>query len=365
MLKKSNVRIFTSFLLLIICIFLVSSSTVAKEKEVILTKLSEFRIGGIMFDIEVEGDIVYVGEYSRSLLHIIDISDPSAPFELGNFSVNLPHYFDVRDGIAYIAAWDQGLQIFNVSDPNNTIKLSEFKPSGFVGGIHISDNYVFVGATNADVHLLDISDPSNPTNISSFNPGGAIAFFKRDDIVFMLSWSTSTETSHLVIADYSDPENPFEVSRINLGEVSADLSVIGDIVITACMYGGFKILNCSDLENPEIISTYDEEGAAYALETINEVVYLANGYKGLQLFDVANQTSPTIIANYSTGGYAEELKVKDDLVFLVTNGLGMEIIQVEGLIQRTSFSIGTYTVLPIIIMSSLLLNYRIHRKKRK
>ena len=361
MLKKSNVRISTLFFLLVICIFLASSSSIAKKKEVTLTKIGEFRIGGVMFDVELEDDIAYVAEYSRSLLHIIDISDPSAPFELGNFSVNLPHYFDVRDGIAYIAAWDHGLQIFNVSDPNNPVRLSEFKPPGFVGGIHISDNYLFVGATNADVHLLDVSDPSNPSNISSFNPGGTIAFFKRDDIVFMLSWSTSTETSNLVIADYSDPLNPFEVGRINLGEVSADLSVIGDIVITACMYGGFKILNCSDLENPEIISTYDEEGAAYALEEMNDIIYLANGYRGLELFDISDKSQPVNITRYSTGGYAEELKIEDDLVYLLTNGLGIEIIRVQGL--STSKANGFDLSLTLIIIP--LLGVLKRRKKEK
>jgi len=338
--------------LLLVNLLLLSNYSQAKEKEVTLTKIGEFRIGGVLFDVEVEDSIAYVSEYSASRLRIIDVSDPTSPFELGNYSVNLPHYISVVDEVAYIAAWNHGLQIVNVSDPSNPSKLSEFIPPGFVGGIHVVNNYAFVGATNADMHLLDVSDPSNPQNISSFSPGGTISFFKKDDLVFILAWSTSTETSNVVVADYSDPENPSEVSRFDLGDISADISVVGDYVYTSCLYGGLKILNYSDIENPELLSVYDEGGEAYALEVINDIVYLGNGYRGLELYDVSNKSSPSIIANYSTSGFAEELKVQDDLIYLNENGRGLVIIQVEGLptsyVRGFEFSL-TLMVIPIII----------------
>jgi len=118
-------------------------------------------------------------------MHSIDISKPENPKLIANFSVNLPHYFEVKDGIAYIGAWNEGLQIYNVSDPVNAVKLSDFEGTA-VGALGIYEDLLFVGRGDG-FNILDVSDPNVPVNLSRVDCiGYAHNFFIEETYAYIL-----------------------------------------------------------------------------------------------------------------------------------------------------------------------------------
>ncbi|MHA1198915.1 MAG: LVIVD repeat-containing protein [Candidatus Heimdallarchaeaceae archaeon] len=320
--------LFQLFILLGLLIFTQLAS--AENSEVTLTEIGKVEIPGILFDVDIENDLAYVAEYSSNKFHIIDISNPISPIELGNFTVNLPHYIDVSNGIAYISAWTDGVQIYNVSNPTSSYKISDFLP-GIVGSLIVSENLLFVGS-DYGFNILDISNPATPLNLSYFYTGGNTHdFFVDDTLLYIMAWNWTTSTSWIKVIDFTDPENPFEISQFDLGSVCYDIHVIGDFVYLASSYYGIKIIDFSTISEPSFILSHDLDGEAFSLEVKEDILYLGNGYSGLHVFDVSNKSEAVELAHMTLGGSVEELEIRDNHIYVVVDNVGLLIIEISGL----------------------------------
>ena len=330
-LRQNPFGLLKSYVLILFIISLLSFLQVsADDGTVTLTEIGEVDIPGILFDVDIENNYAYLSEYSANRFHIIDITEPSNPIEVGNFTVNLPHYFEVSDSIAYISAWTNGVQIFNVSNPADPFKISEFRP-GIVGALTVDNNFLFVGSEDG-INILDISNPNSPQNLSFFQTGGnSHDFFVANNLLYTLAWNWTTETSWVKIIDYSTPEQLTEEGCFDLGSVCYDIHVIGDYIYLASSTYGIKIVDFSIKEDPQFVLSHDLVGEAFSLEVKDDILYLGNGYSGLHIFDVSNLTSPVELANMNTGGSAEELEIRDNLIYLSVDNVGLLVIRIDGL----------------------------------
>jgi len=103
----------------------------------------------------------------------------------------------VRDGVAFVCAWDDGIRIYDVGNgirggsPSLPVLVSRFKSPGW-GRAHnawwfhnpntLEARYLFVGeegpgrigsSSSGDIHVLDVSDLANPVDVATFGVLGA------------------------------------------------------------------------------------------------------------------------------------------------------------------------------------------------
>lgn len=130
-------------------------------------------------------------------LVIVDLSTPSAPREVFTKVVGNPFVHDtfVRDGLLFVALWDDGLQIWDIggcgtgASPANPIVLGGVKTLG--GEVHNvwwyhdangGKRFAFVGqegpgligaSSVGDVHVVDLSDPTAPKEVAVYHVDGA------------------------------------------------------------------------------------------------------------------------------------------------------------------------------------------------
>ena len=72
----------------------------------------------------------------------------------------------------YVADWRSGLEIWDVRDPQNPVRLSSV-PVYYAGtssdqptdGLHLVGDFLYVNANEARVHAFDVSDPANPVDL--------------------------------------------------------------------------------------------------------------------------------------------------------------------------------------------------------
>jgi len=116
-------------------------------------------------------------------------------------TVNIPPYYGihdtyVRDGIAFVCAWDSGVIIFDVGNgimggtPAAPVRVSSIVTAG--GEVHNAwwfhnpvtgeKRYLFVGqegpgsigsSSSGDLHVVDVSDLGNPKEVGFFHIAGA------------------------------------------------------------------------------------------------------------------------------------------------------------------------------------------------
>jgi hypothetical protein len=111
----------------------------------------------------------------------------------------------IRDGLAFLCAWNTGLRIYDVGDgraggsPSNPAHIATLATTG--GQVHNawwyhapggSKKYVFVGqegsgiigsSASGDIHVVDISNIASPVEVASFNlPGAGTHNFWVDEV---------------------------------------------------------------------------------------------------------------------------------------------------------------------------------------
>ena len=143
----------------------------------------------------IEGDLVYAVNDGTRALHIIDISDPSDPEQVGRWQIDAEdrylHDVTIEDGLAYLAYWDHGLVILDVGrgvaggTPTEPALVSRYQYRGTFGSETYGNthhavphgDYVFVGdeifgceecvnGPRGYVHVIDVSDLENPREVA-------------------------------------------------------------------------------------------------------------------------------------------------------------------------------------------------------
>ncbi|HSM35922.1 MAG TPA: hypothetical protein VK837_05925 [Longimicrobiales bacterium] len=160
----------------------------------------------------IEGDLVYAIHYGTRALHIIDISDPETPAEVGRWQLpnedRFLHDVMVEDGLAYLSYWDDGVVILDVGagitggTPTEPRLVSQYAYRFEVGpevygnthhAIRYGD-YVFAGdeifgcaeclnGPRGYIHVIDVSDIENPREVAFYKvpEAGSHNMWAEDD----------------------------------------------------------------------------------------------------------------------------------------------------------------------------------------
>jgi hypothetical protein len=345
-------------LILLNCILLLTNLSYA-EDEYTLTKIGEFDVSTSLYELQVEGDIAYVTDYSSNLLYILDVSDPTNPVSLANYSVSLPHNFKVVDDVAYIAAWHDGIQIVNVSNPLSPHKIGEYV-NGTTGFVNIVGDLMYVGLLS-ETHIVDISDPSHPVKINTLHEGvsGGISVF-RNDIGFFLTWNWTTEDTSVLVYELSDPLNPILLSVFRVGVTTINFALQGNLAYLSNEHRGLMIVDYSEFASPQEVLVYDEFGAVFDVVLEGSTIYIANGFAGVEILDYSNFSIPVQLVTYYDGGESSSIAVQDDLIYVGDSGDGFEILRYgrPGTEETSGFKI-------VMLLLSVTFVILIKRKRKK
>ncbi len=183
-----------------------------------IAEFTETVTGGVHSTYVYRG-YIYLTDDATGSMRVIDIRDPYHPKQVARWQVERPeagrtlHDIDVRDGLATLSYWNDGLVILDVGNgikggsPENPQLVLQFKYDlnalyrkveqaggpGFIRGTHTSwrvgNRYVFVGdevfparqqgggpgviglgRAYGRLHVIDISDPGNVREVAWFEP---------------------------------------------------------------------------------------------------------------------------------------------------------------------------------------------------
>jgi len=179
----------------------------------ILSEYTETVTGGVHnVWISGEHELVYAVHNGTRAVHVIDISNPEAPREVGRWGIDNQqrslHDVMVQDGYAYASYWDDGVVILDVGagshggTPTTPTFVSSFKYP--IGNTHVAwryGRYLFVGdeifpaGWDADkaihargyIHVLDVSDIENPVEVAKYEvpEAGAHNVWIEDDKMYV------------------------------------------------------------------------------------------------------------------------------------------------------------------------------------
>ena len=185
----------------------------------------------------VDGHYVYLTDDATGSMRVIDFKDVKNPKEVGRWQTEpqtavtirtkegdqvagrYVHDLQVKDGLAYLAYWHDGLVILDVGaglkggSPERPQLVSQFRfnhnelyGNGWLAGTHSVfryKNYVFIGdevfpalfdirapkriPVRGIFHVIDVSDINNPRKVAEYPvpEGGAHNMWVEDDIMYL------------------------------------------------------------------------------------------------------------------------------------------------------------------------------------
>ncbi len=176
---------------------------------------------------------VYLTDDATGSMRVIDIRDPYRPRQVARWETPPPsagrqvHDIDVKDGLAYLSYWNDGLIVLDVGNgirggsPENPILVSQFKYDlnalyrdveavggpGFIRGTHTAwrqGRYVYLadevfparasgqgvpgfGRAYGRMQVIDVSDITKPRSVAWFEPkdGGTHNIWVAGDSLFL------------------------------------------------------------------------------------------------------------------------------------------------------------------------------------
>src|SRR5687767_10477827 len=112
--------------------------------------------------VAVSGDFAYLA-LAQGGLEIVNITNATNPLRVGHFeSGETPSDLAPLSNFVYSTIGSNGLQVIDVTNPTRPVLRRQYPMPGQAYGIEISGNYGYVAAGNAGLQVLDLRDPANP-----------------------------------------------------------------------------------------------------------------------------------------------------------------------------------------------------------
>ncbi len=290
----------------------------------------------------VKGDIAYVTDMGAAMtvnngLFIYNVSDPQNPTEIGHFyDGGRAHRIFVRDdGIVIIGDNIGGLEIINASDPYNPTKIGQFNGQ-YLNDFTIRGDLVYASDFLIGLRVIDISNLTHPTEIGRFDD-----LTRTQPIILHNNLVYVSDTNGMKILNVTDPSNITELAQYDY-KVS-DIQFVGNLAYMACSGhwtepegNGFKIFNITNPLNLVELGSFHDGGHPIDVEIIGDIAILSDMDEGIEVINVSNPSHPVKITQYYDGGNATNFQIIDDLIYVADGVDGLEILKIEGLPKISS-----------------------------
>lgn len=277
-------------------------------------------VPGTVMDVTVNYLHVYLA-CNTTGLQIVSLISKAV---IGSYdSPGLSYGIAVQGTHAYLADWDNGLVILDISDPTNPELTGRIDTNGYAFKVNVRGDHAFVCDWDAGLAIIDISDPSHPVEVGRFsNVDHATDCSVLGDLVYLVDWWG------LRIVDVMNPAVPVELGNLTTGGYAYGVDLIGDIAYVADDFRGMRVIDVSDPTDPVEIGRYIPDGDVVhaRVDGAGEIAYLAVYDSGIVALDISNPADPTEVANFTIAGQNRRIWFEDDEVFTASGDGGMWVV---------------------------------------
>nr|NCS59516.1 calx-beta domain protein [Microcystis aeruginosa G11-04] len=193
---------------------------------------------------------------------------------------------------AYVADWDSGLQIIDISNPAAPTFKGNYNTSGFARDVQIVGNYAYVADAWSGLQIIDISNPAAPTLKGNYDTSG-----RAWDVQIVGNYAYVADRDWgLQIIDISNPAAPTFKGNYQTSGSAWDVQIVGNYAYVADYDGGLKIIDVSDFTNPSTSTvTLAVSPSSVTEDGTTNLVYT---------FTRSGVTTNALTVNYTIGGTA-------------------------------------------------------------
>ncbi|MCP4132174.1 MAG: hypothetical protein GY754_14480 [bacterium] len=299
--------------------------------------ISNFNDGSIALanDISASGNYAYVANGDQKILRV-DISNPgSMKYSAATWTetwAGMANYIKLSGDYAYVSNWEKGLGI---------VKLSSFKESneGFFGlnasfqDFAIRDNRAYIACLDAGIQVIDISNPEEPSDPGLFystawggTSGNAYSVAVHEGYAYAADSNNGLVVIDLGKSSAENPQGAYHTGTGSKGEAvqgfAYRVTISGKYAYVSDWNEGIVIFDISTPGSPVRVSSYYTGFKSNRTVLSGNYLYIANQKSGLIVVDVSNPAWP-VEAGICKTGPAAGIAIKDGVAYLarLSNGI--------------------------------------------
>lgn len=271
--------------------------------------LGHCRVPGVPLSVGVIGNYALVGTMSAGL-QVVDISDPQQPIVVQSLATAHGIWdICVDDTLAYLAA--TSLVVVNCVNPLAPQVVAEHTPpTGSVRHCAISGSHAFLALGYSGMEIIDITNPAAPVHITT-----DIATAKTEAVALRGNYAyLAAGDFGMVIVNVANPGSPFNVGACETGSQALDVAVYGNYAYLANDSEGLRIINVANPSMPFNVGAYNVISGTEAVVIDLEHLYVGDS-RGFLIFSLTNPQQPPLVAqisNYQRATQATSLSLSPD-----------------------------------------------------
>ena len=252
----------------------------------------------------VNGSYLYVAEWDDDEFSIYNISIPSSPTFVGNWTAGHTNgdFSDiiVVDNYVYVAEYYERIFVVNISNPASPVLVwnsSEAYGDFNVNKLFRVGNYLYCSVRYDIPYVFDITDRANPTKVSAGSIGSEATGYSEQ---------IAATTDRIFVSMLADGLHIYNSSDLNNITYLTHIPVVGDVYSMSVspsasyMYVGTRddhiyVFNITDATNIYPTKHFDLDGRYSAMVGDTDYLYVAGEWEGLTIFNISDEGNPTIV----------------------------------------------------------------------
>lgn len=264
--------------------------------------------------IDRKDDYIYLAASSDGIM-IIDVSDPEDPEHILNFDTNCwIKDLTIKDDYLYFVSIG-GLYIYDISIPLYPIEVGYWDSNNRAEAFTLQGNYAYVADYDGGLKIIDISDPTNPTLINTlilnYSSKLTIQPIIRNNKLIV----SDKDWNEIFVYDLTDPANPLFQSSYKWNKYTNDMEIFDNYLFCANGVGlypnyGFSILDFSEyltktseneIQNtPSNLSNYPNP--FNPTTTIKFSVTQTSSFVTLEIYNIKGQKIKSLLSDQIEAG---------------------------------------------------------------
>ncbi|MEI6126023.1 MAG: hypothetical protein WCQ99_05655 [Pseudomonadota bacterium] len=262
-------------------------------------------------------------------MHAMDMSDPAKPVEAGSFNTEGHHSLGIwNDGSRVVLANSTyGVRILDTAGAQITQK-GAFKSPGRILGCAGAGNYAYLAAGENGLKVYDVTDPAKPVLTATLALDGfANGIFIHNGLAYVAellgAGEEESEGGLLEIIDIQNPASPALKGSVELPGQPVDVTVKDATAYVALQAAGAALVDVSNASSPAVLSTYDTLGICYGAELLGSFLVGADGLDGVVTLDVRDTAFPRKLFGGADFGNVIQATVWDTYAYLSGGSEGL------------------------------------------
>jgi hypothetical protein len=299
---------------------------------------------GYCFDVVADraGSRLLVAAGDRGL-HLFDLDQGQLRYAMTYYDDGYYRNLKVGNDRAYVADARRGLVVLDITSELPTTTWIQSNSAAF--GLHLEQDLAFVAADEQGLQIFDLSEPDSPALVGSLEtPGYAWDVWVNGRFAYVADFNEG-----LTVVDVSSPSDPRYVTTVTWARHYQSAEIVrgeGTIAYVAAADHGLIIIDVSDPLHPIVAAKYRPAriGAAEGLAVRDGIVYLAMGSQmeirrsqddleiattqenGLHIVDVTDPYRPSLLGKIAFLGWVEGVHVAGDYAYVANTGTGVRSI---------------------------------------